>query len=136
MNSKSGRSGRVFGARYHWSLIDSDRYFATALKYLYRNPVRAQLCRRAEDYLFSTLPGRFGLRRLGFPIHYPFGMDGYLNIPSEPEPFLEWLNRPFEVEMDLAIQQGLRRTHFRIRSGRKEPFPVQRQSCSTRPGGD
>jgi putative transposase len=43
MNAKSGRTGRVFGGPYHWSLINSNVYYDCALKYVYRNPVKAKL---------------------------------------------------------------------------------------------
>jgi putative transposase len=112
INLRSGRSGRVFGARYHWSLIDSDLYFAHALKYVYRNPVRAGVCVRAEEYPFSSLAGVLGFRPLSFPLFFPFGCEGFLKIPSELDDLLLWLNQPFRKEQQLAIQKALRRTQF------------------------
>lgn len=112
LNLESGRSGRVFGSRYHWTLIDSEIYFAHALKYAYRNPVRAGICQRVEEYPYSTLHGLLGCRRLGFPIDFPFQLDGYIHIPPETEDQLDWLNRPFRVEQQAAIQKALKRTRF------------------------
>src|SRR4051794_18500799 len=37
INTESRRTGRVFGSRYHWTIIESEVYFAHALKYVYRN---------------------------------------------------------------------------------------------------
>ena len=38
INRLAGRSGRVFGSQYHWTIIDTAEYFANVLKYVYRNP--------------------------------------------------------------------------------------------------
>ena len=112
MNRISGRSGRVFGGPYHWSLIDSTLYFANALKYVYRNPVRAGLCRDAEAYSFSTLSGLRGNGRLPFPLYFPFGLCGFLGIPDDPTGLVQWLNRTWSAEREAVIREGLKRTTF------------------------
>lgn len=112
-NILTGRSGHVFGGSYHWSLIGSTRYFSHALKYVYRNPVRARLCDTVESYPFSTLQGLLGLAPLPFPVHMTrIGME--LSLPSEyPYEQLNWLNTPFPKEAEILIQKGLRRTMFK-----------------------
>lgn len=40
MNTGNRRCGRVFGARYHWSSVQNAMYYAHALKYIYRIPLR------------------------------------------------------------------------------------------------
>jgi len=37
----------------HDRLIRDDREFETAWHYIYTNPIRADLCSRAEDYPFA-----------------------------------------------------------------------------------
>lgn len=112
LNTVSGRSGRVFGARYYGSLVGSNVYFAHALKYLYRNPVRAEICAVVQDYEFSTLPGILGHTHSPLPLHYPFQLEAFARIPNETSLFLEWLNRPFLKEHQEAIRKGLRRPTF------------------------
>lgn len=112
LNLKSGRSGRVFGGRYYGSLIDSSLYFTHAFKYVYRNPIRANLCERAEEYSYSSLKGLLGEVHLPFPIHFPFQLGGYLGISEAIEQQLEWINRPFKIEHENAIRAGLRKTSF------------------------
>ena len=111
-NVTSGRSGHFFGAPYHWSLIKSSRYFGHALKYVYRNPVRAKICERVEDYQFSTLHGLLGLSHLPFPISSTrTGME--ISLPSqECQEQLAWLNKPFSIEAESLIQKGLRKKLF------------------------
>lgn len=112
LNRTTGRSGRVFGGPYHWTLINSTRYFHHVLKYVYRNPVKAGLVKRVEDYPFSTLHGLLGNSWLPVPIYFTrVAME--LGLPSpEPDAQLEWLNRPFPNEFDYLIGKGLRKPCF------------------------
>ncbi len=112
LNLISGRTGRVFGGRYHWTLIDSERYYACVYKYVYRNPVKAGLCARVEDYPFSTLAGLLGSAQLPIPLHYPWGRTDSWPLPDELGHLLDWLNRPFNNEADSAIRRALKRTQF------------------------
>lgn len=118
-NLLSGRSGHLFGGSYHWSLIRSSRYFGHALKYVYRNPVKAKLCSRVEDYPYSTLFGLLGQSHLPFPIYMTrVGME--VTLPSaEASQQLNWLNTPFPTEAETLIQKGLRRKLFDTLKDRK-----------------
>jgi putative transposase len=112
VNLKSGRSGHLFGGSYYRSLIKDTRYFGHALKYVYRNPVKASLCERVEDYPYSTLHGVIGSDFLSFPLHFTrVGMEVGLPLDSVQE-LLEWLNKPFPKEAEALIQKGLRKRVF------------------------
>lgn len=112
LNQRAGRSGRVFGGPYYWSLIGSSRYFGHALKYVYRNPVKSGLSDSVESYPFSTLHGLLGRSRLLFPVHMSrIGLE--VGLPGEsPIEMLKWLNTPFSSEAQNLIQKGLRRKAF------------------------
>jgi REP element-mobilizing transposase RayT len=112
VNQHSGRSGHLFGGPYYRSVIQSPRYFGRALKYVYRNPVRAKLCEKVEDYSYSTLHGLLGRSHLPFPLHLTrTGMEDVL--PSrDPFELLQWLNEPFPGEIEAAIRKGLRKRVF------------------------
>ncbi len=111
LNSNSRRSGRIFGSRYHWSLIDNEEYFDCALKYIYRNPVKASLSKSVEDYEFSTFNQVLEERNTPFVITPPIGHMS--NIPKQNAvEFIRWLNRPFSNEIQRAIQIGFRKTRF------------------------
>jgi len=124
LNLISGRSGRAFGARYHWSLIDSSRYYSHALKYVYRNPVRAGIVPGVETWPYSTLYGLIGLSHLPFPVSFTrAGLE--LGLPSiEACEQLEWLNRPFPREAEELIQRGLRRKTFEAVKDRRTRLPA------------
>jgi putative transposase len=124
-NTLSGRSGHLFGGPYYGSLITGTRYYGHALKYVYRNPVKAKLCEWVEDYPYSSLHGLLGKSHLPFPIcQTRNGLE--VNLPAiEAQQQLEWLNRAFPNEADALIRKGLRKRTFDTILDRKTRRPVQ-----------
>ena len=53
-NKKYNRVGYVFRDRYKSEGIYSERQYYTCIKYIYDNPVKAGICDRPEDYLYSN----------------------------------------------------------------------------------
>ena len=111
-NKATHRSGHLFQGPYHWTLINSSRYFGHALKYVYRNPVKAGLCERAEDYPFSTLYGLMGSAHLPFPIYFTESFMEKTLPWNNAESMLNWLNTPFPSDAEKIIQRGLRTRTF------------------------
>jgi putative transposase len=113
INRVSMRTGRVFGARYHWSLIDNDHYYDCALKYVYRNPVKAGLTQLVEEYEFSTIGSLFDKRRELIPLSPLYG---FVEITPHGgfETYLKWLNEPFPNEQNEAIQKAFQKTKFKL----------------------
>jgi len=112
INSETGRSGRVFGAKYHWSLIGNANYYDCALKYVYRNPVKAKLVSKAEDYPFSTLRSFLSKpTENNILIQPPIGVDS--DIPDHDlNEFLNWINESFKNEQEDVIKKALRKKEF------------------------
>ena len=121
INLKSGRTGRVFGARYHWSLIGSPNYYDNVLKYVYRNPVKGGLITTVQNYRYSSLGAI--LENTASWIQPPLGYE--MNIPNNRKTeFLNWLNQPFGTEQEIAIKKGFLKPEFhppKNRSDRKIP---------------
>ena len=109
LNWALGRSGRIFGAPYFRTLIASPLYFRHAMKYVYRNPVKARLCESVDEYEFSTLRGLLGAARLPFPLHLPLHEDFTAALPGETAAdWLTWLNEPYGAEAEELLQNALR----------------------------
>lgn len=53
-NLKYKRSGRLWQNRYFSCVVDKDSYLWTAARYIERNPVRAGLAAKAEDWPWSS----------------------------------------------------------------------------------
>ena len=53
-NFRHGRSGHLFQGRYGAVLVASDAHLCATAAYIARNPVAAALCRRPEDWPWSS----------------------------------------------------------------------------------
>ena len=53
-NVKYRRVGHLFQDRFKSEPVEDDAYFLTVLRYIHRNPVKAKMCRKPEDYLYSS----------------------------------------------------------------------------------
>lgn len=53
-NLQKGRSGYVFQGRYRSEIIDDELYFWTCLRYIHRNPVKANYTSQICEYEFSS----------------------------------------------------------------------------------
>lgn len=53
-NSKYGFTGHVFQRRYYSKLIEDDKYNVDVSRYIHRNPVRANIVEKPEDYVWSS----------------------------------------------------------------------------------
>lgn len=107
INRSTNRSGRIFGAKYYRSLINTEAYYDCALKYVYRNPVKAGLCFRVEDYPFSSFSGLFNPRDISFRLEPPQGHVELIPY-GKPLEFLAWMNQPLTSEQDIEIRKAFR----------------------------
>jgi putative transposase len=62
LNRKYGFNGRLWQGRFHSTPLD-DAHFWEAIRYVERNPVRAGLVQRAEQYQWSSAAAHCGLRQ-------------------------------------------------------------------------
>lgn len=53
-NVKYRRVGHLFQDRFKSEPVDAEDYFFTVLRYIHQNPVKAKLCKRVEDYTYSS----------------------------------------------------------------------------------
>lgn len=53
-NRKYKRTGRLWECRYHSCVIDAEKYLWAVSRYIERNPVRAKIVKKAEDYSYSS----------------------------------------------------------------------------------
>ncbi len=106
-NRNAGRVNHFFGGRYKWSLIHDEHYFWNCLKYIFRNPVRAGLTREVQNYKYSSLTRK--------PKKFSWAL---ADIYRKGNPLIEldlaWLNEPFLLEGEAAIQKALRRREFQL----------------------
>ncbi len=63
-NIKYRRVGHLFQDRFKSEPVDSEQYFFTVLRYIHQNPTKAGLCRRVEDYRYSSYTEYINVRKL------------------------------------------------------------------------
>ncbi len=107
-----GRQSKIrnhqFGGRHFKSTLCSFHYFLHAYKYVYRNPVQANLCKNAEEYPFSTLGGLIGNSKLTIPVEEDTILSNDLGNT------LKWLNSEPPAQNWDDIKKGLRRGNFKL----------------------
>lgn len=54
-NWKYHRCGHLFQDRFKSEPVEDDSYFLSVLRYIHQNPVKAKLCKRAEEYEYSSM---------------------------------------------------------------------------------
>ena len=64
--SRYRSTGRIWQGRFHASPIQQDEHLLTALRYVERNPLRAGLVARVEDWPWSSLRERLGFKHHGW----------------------------------------------------------------------
>ncbi len=92
--------GHVYQARYRAFPIEGDRHLVTVLRYVERNPLRALLVRRAEDWPWSSLWRRhFGGEKAKILSAWPL---------DPPAPWVEWVNLPQSAAEIEAVRRSLK----------------------------
>ena len=88
-------NGHVWQGRFKAFPIQQDDHLLTVWRYIERNPVRARLVTRAEDWRWSSFPSR-GLWLHGGPVTRPPG-------------WTQWVNTAFTDDEVAAIRQRVNR---------------------------
>jgi putative transposase len=125
----SSGGGAVYKGRYAASPIEAAAYFYTVVRYIERNPVRAGIVDRADEWLWSSASpthALHGIRLAEWPLPKPADWNAFVN-DVEPLSELEFVRqktvrgeaiaRPRIVETSLAVggctHEGVRRAPIR-----------------------
>lgn len=100
-----------FASRYKWSLIREANHYSNVLRYIYQNPVRANICSSSADYKFSTMSGIAGNNALGCPI-WPQELFSDVH-PVNPFDFIAYANLELTGIKLEQTRRGVRRTMFK-----------------------
>ena len=115
IGKRTGRINHVFGGRYKWSWLSDPEAVAYVFKYICRNPVKAGITERCEDYPFSTA-NRSGMKDI--PLIERLDSVWRL-IPRGKVERSTWLNRPSAREEEDLITKAIRRSHFAFSKDKK-----------------
>jgi hypothetical protein len=106
INNEAKRINQLHGGRHFKSLITSLHYAHHVYKYVYRNPVKAKLCQKVEEYPFSSIRMFLGLN--GFQL--PLEADEMLM--NDIDDTLKWLNETPDDDEWTQIRRGLKHAEF------------------------
>ena len=113
---RSGRINHIYGGRNYKSVIYQPEYYAHCFKYVIRNPVKAGLCDRVEDYEYSSFSKQANkIRKL---ITMPDNdIDCYLPLPDQG--LIEWLNQCPSERIQEYCEGALKRSVFEFKATSK-----------------
>lgn len=120
INSESGRTNHVYGARYRASLITTEIYYATVLKYVLRNPITAQICEKISEWKYQTIEALFDEALGELPLSSPLSTGGLVSAMTKAEAW-NWLHEDYEPDVYQKIRGSLKRGQFKLR-GWKRPL--------------
>jgi putative transposase len=95
-----GSSGHVWQGRFKAFPIQQDEHLLTVLRYVERNPLRASMVERAEDWAWSSAP--LWLRK-ELPSYIKLGPTRYEGN------WLAWVNRPQTEAEEAALRHSVAR---------------------------
>jgi REP-associated tyrosine transposase len=111
----SSGGGAVYKGRYDASPVEAPAYFYTVVRYIERNPVRAGIVDRADEWLWSSASpthALHGIQLAEWPLPMPADWNGFMN-DVEPLADLEFVRertrrgeaiaRPRIVQPSLAV---------------------------------
>ena len=81
INAIYGRTGTLWQGRHTASLIDSERYLLTCMRYIEMNPVRANLVALPEGYKWSS----YHANALGVEVNGLTAHDAFLALGNSPK---------------------------------------------------
>ncbi len=107
-NNKYARVGPLFQDRFKSEPVETDKYFLTVVRYIIRNPIKAGIVRKPEEYkwvsydVFVNKSERENLIDLGYVLAY-FSKDRKTAVAK----FIEFINMETDdkcLEMDQTIK--------------------------------
>lgn len=75
-NNKYSRSGHLFQDRFYSSAIEGGRAFLSALIYIHNNPVKANMCRYASEYRWSSIGAFYGAKNPLVDVSFAYNIAG------------------------------------------------------------
>ena len=108
----TNRINKIYGGRYRYTVVTNEKLHATMYKYVFRNPVKAGICERVEEYPYSTLSSQ------EFVIHE----DALLKTLKRD---LSFLNTPERSEVAEALKAALHQNRLDQLKGRNTRKPLQ-----------
>ena len=106
-NQKYERIGNLFQDRYVSEPVEDDTYFLTAIRYIFQNPVKAELVASTKDYMWSNY-NEYLIKNKMTDVNFVLDMFNN-NREIATKSFIEFINKPNE-DTCLDIKENYRIT--------------------------
>lgn len=103
------RSGTIWEGRYRATVVDSERYMLSIMRYIELNPVRAGMVAHPRDYRWSS-HRRYAYGESGPNLNWLIEPDQYLNIDRTEEARRQAYRALFKSEIDADEIATIRQT--------------------------
>lgn len=111
LKDKTDHINHLFGSRYKWCLIQSEKYFYNCYRYIYQNPKRANITDRCENYPYSTLRLIIQNKDFVVPIFDHLKMEDGID--------LNWINENVSSDETEMLKKALRKSELKTLKYRK-----------------
>lgn len=122
-NKKNNRVGYVFRDRYKSQQIMDVKYLYNCIQYIHNNPVKADICKRQEDYDYSSFKQIYkGKNENIISLLNSIVEIGYLNykdLVNEPLMFFIDENQNKEEICDIVVEQFMKKYDIKLKDLRK-----------------
>jgi len=106
-NYRHGRTGTLWQGRFKSSLVDSNHYLLTVMRYIELNPVRAAMVDAPEAYRWSSVHTHLGQARDPMLTPHPMYLALGENADLRAAAYRSWLYAPLPPEDLTAIRLHL-----------------------------
>ncbi len=117
INKKYNRTGTLWEGRHRPSLVQTDKYFLTCMRYIELNPVRAGMVAQPEDYPWSS----YGVNALGQP-SWLTPHDVYLGLGKDTAARNHSYRDLFKLAISKADLHRIRKAAFYCQPVADDPF--------------
>ncbi len=98
----SGVINHKFANRYGWTIVDRESYLYNVYRYIYQNPIRANLSKSILEYPFSSLNlNKSAYEKINLWTHF------------NNEEIWSWLSEEIDSNLSSEISKCLRKAYFR-----------------------
>tara|TARA_Y100000768_G_scaffold388811_2_gene387420 strand:- start:2736 stop:3188 length:453 start_codon:yes stop_codon:yes gene_type:complete len=98
----SGVINHKFSNRYKWTIVDNNNYLLNVYRYIFQNPIRANIVDDMLHYPYSSLHfSRFECKKLNCKPHFNWQKERH------------WLIKQYGDDFDNIIRKGLKHNFFK-----------------------
>ncbi len=112
MNYFTGNTNQNWGSRFYRCEISNYHYYMNCYKYVYQNPVRANLVSKCELWKYSSLHGLTGRSHTMIPTECDTLL--FSDSGSLAQENLDWLNTRVATENLNSMQKALKKRSFKL----------------------